>query len=251
MNEIAIKTATGIAVACLQATTVWTIVQRRRHRQFPVFLAYASASALIESGLIMMAHLTRPQQWINLYWTLQVIYTVLGILAMHESFRKILLPYFPGKRWFDFLVPGIVLAITVLSAWKMLQRPQGASGQFDLLYFAFFLASDYVRATIFGLFAVLVIFWRARWQPCAFGVMKGFGFYTIVGMLADLLRSDFGTKTTLFFVHAPAVAYLVACLIWMGAFLQREPENGSGKTGSLTNVDEVLELLTRIKKALE
>jgi hypothetical protein len=170
---------------------------------------------------------------------------------MHESFRKVLRPYFPGKKWFDALVPGVVLVILALCGWKALQQFPGQSSRMNLIYFAFYLASDYIRAAIFGLFALLVIFWRARWQPCAFGVMKGFGFYTIAGMLADLLRSDFGTRMDLFFKYLPPVAYIVACLIWLGAFLQREPVNSSGTTGSLADLDEIIELLTRLKKARE
>jgi hypothetical protein len=238
-------------VAFLQATIVVIIVYRRRHRQFPFFLAYAGSLAVIETGLLVMAQFSPLREWFNLLWGTQALYTVLGVLAMHESFRKVLRPYFPGRWWFHVLVPGAVFIILFLCAWKTVLQFPAQNSRLTLLYLSFYLASDYMRAAIFGLFALLAIFWRARWQPCAFGVMKGFGLYTIVGMLADLLRSDFGTKMDLFFAYGPPMAYIVACLIWLGAFLQREPENGSDKTGSLTNVDEVLELLTRLKKALE
>ncbi|HWZ46363.1 MAG TPA: hypothetical protein VNW97_23020 [Candidatus Saccharimonadales bacterium] len=243
------NSALRIVEACLQGTALVIIVHRKHHRQFPFFLAYAGASALISTILTVMSGLTNQERWFKLNWASQVIYTVLGILAMHESFRKVLRPYFLGKWWFHLLVPGVVAVVLVLCGWAAFRKFPGRGEYW--LYFTSYLASDYMRAAIFGLFAILAIFWRARWQPCAFGVMKGFGFYTIVGMLADLLRSDFGTKMDLFFRYVPPVAYIVACLIWLGAFLQREPESRSGQTGSLADLDEILELLTRLKKARE
>jgi hypothetical protein len=251
MNEVVLNNATRIAIACLQAIAVAIIVHRRRHRQFPFFLAYVGASVVIECILAVMSRITPQDLTLKIHWAMEVIYTVLGVLAMNESFQKVLRPYFLTKWWFNLLIPGIVLVILALCGWKALQQFPGQNSRLNLLYFTSYLASDYVRAGIFGLFALLVIFWRPRWQPCAFGVMKGFGFYTIVGMLADLLRSDFGTKMDLFFKYLPPVAYIVACLIWLGAFLQRDPVNSSGTTGSLADLDEILELLTRLKKARE
>jgi hypothetical protein len=251
MNAFLASNASRVPSAILLAAIAGIILYRGRHRQFPFFLAYTCSLAFIEIALTAGFPFIRRDLWFNLNWAAQVVYTVMGILAMHESFRKVLRPYFAGRWWFPILVPGVVLGIFSLCVWKALHQLPGQSSRLSLVYLTFYLASDYMRAAIFGMFAVLVIFWRARWQPCAYGVMKGFGLYTIVGMLADLLRSDFGTKMDWVFIHAPPVAYLLACLIWLGAFLQREPENGSGKTGSLTNVDEVLELLTRLKKALE
>ena len=65
--------------------------------------------------------------------------------------------------------------------------------------------------------------WQSPWQRHPFAIMKGFGFFTIIGMLANLLRSDFGTKMDTFFAYAPPVAYIVACFIWLGGFLVPEP----------------------------
>lgn len=251
MNLLGLNGASRLPAAVLLAVIVVIIIRRRQHRQFPFFLIYACCLALMESVLTIVAPIASRHVWFNLIWSTQASYAVLGVLAMHESFRKALRPYFHGKWWFQILVPSVVLIILGLCAWKAHQQSPPQSDRLILIYVTFYLASDYMRAAVFGLFAALVIFWRARWRPYAFGIMKGFGFYTIVGMAADLLNSDFGTKINWIFIYVPSVAYIVACLIWLGAFLKLEPENSSDKTGSLTNLDEVIELLARLKKALE
>src|SRR5258707_9251366 len=135
MNEIFFNNATRIAVAGLQAAIVVAIVRRRSHRQFPFFLAYAGYSALIDTLLTVIGVDARHQpKWFHFYSSTQVIYTVLGVLAMHESFRKALRPYFLGKRWFHFLVPGVVLVILLLCGWKALRQSPAQSEYDTLLY---------------------------------------------------------------------------------------------------------------------
>lgn len=116
-------------------------------------------------------------------------------------------------------------------------------------FISFSLAGDYMVAGVYGLFVVLVLFWQARWQQYPFGIMKGYGLIGIVGMLADLLRSELGKRTDVFFSYAPAVVYIPACLIWLGTFIKTEPLRRSVRA-SFVDMDEILDLLGRLKQAI-
>jgi len=173
---------------------------------------------------------------------------VLALLAMNASFSQVLMPYYFGRRWFRFVLPILALVVVLVSIGVGHLPIQASRPMAVLISFA--LARDYLLSAIFCLFGMIVFFWQTRWQQHPFGIMKGFGLFSIVGMLANLLRSDFGTKMNWFFSYAPAVAYIVACLIWLGAFLKPEPEEQAPRPGSLVNVEELVALLERLIKAV-
>jgi hypothetical protein len=70
-------------------------------------------------------------------------------------------------------------------------------------------------------------------------------------MLAGLLRSEFGTKWDFFFSYAPSVAYILGCLIWLGAFLAPDEGKHRAGPGAVVDLDEILELLSKLTKAIK
>ena len=64
-----------------------------------------------------------------------------------------------------------------------------------------------------------------RWRSYSFGIVTGFGFPALAGLLAFTLRSEFGTKYNTLVKYAPPVAYVVGVLVWLDTFLrQPDPE---------------------------
>jgi hypothetical protein len=239
-----------LAGPVLQIGLTILAANRRLHKQFPWFFLYTCFGILFGTTLALTSGFGSYKLYFNSFWTGQAIFSVLALLAMNESFSQVFKPYYFGRRWFRLLLPALALMVLLASAWKWLGHAptQGSKPMVVLISFA--LASDYLLSAVFCLFGILVFFWQTRWQQYPFGIMKGFGLFSIVGMLANLLRSDFGTKMNLFFSYAPAVAYIVACLIWLGAFLKPEPEEQEPRPGSLVNVEELVALLERLIKAV-
>lgn len=187
----------------------------------------------------------------NVYWVLEGGSAFLGVLAMFESFYRVLRPYYTSKSWL-FLMPfSTILIILSVSAWGLHKHSPVQAGPIARLYISFDLAADYMLAGFFGLFVVLVFLWQAKWQRYTFGIMKGFGLFSIVGMLADLLRSEFGTKWDFFFSYAPSVAYILGCLMWLGAFLATDVRTRPPGPGSVVDLDEIQELLSKLTKAIK
>ncbi len=227
------------------------MVRRRTMREFRFFFLYTACSIVVQLALIIIAGVTTRSAYFKAFWIAQAVYVCLALLAMNESFRKIFRAQWGDRWWFGFLVPGTALSILALSTWKVLVRaPLQARGLMDAFIF-FDLASNYMRAGVFGLFALLVFRRQPPWQQYSFAILRGFGLFSIVGTVADLLRSDYGTRMNLFFAYGSAVAYLFACLIWLLAFARPEPvkpQKSSVRDVELEKIVEILrKLTTRIR----
>jgi hypothetical protein len=239
-----------LAGLTLQFWLAITMTRCRLHKQFLWFFVYTWFSILSGITLVLASGFGSYTVYFNLFSIAQASYAVLALLAMNESFKQVFAPYYFGRRWFRFLLPVLALIVVLISLWKWHGPTPAQASRPMAALISLGLASDYLLSAVFCLFGILVFFWQTRWQQYPFGIMKGFGLFSIVGMLADLLRSDFGTKMNLFFSYAPAVAYIVACLIWLGAFLKPAPEEQEPRPGSLVNVEELVALLERLIKAV-
>jgi hypothetical protein len=244
---IAVAVTSIALVACLAAI----MVQRRLYRPFPLFflyICYAIAALTLGTAAGLS---TGSTTFINIYWVSEAIYTVAGFCAMYESFRKVLRVYYPFKHWF-FLIPVVpTMAILALSTWSLRKHAPIQADPLGVLYLSFFVAADYMLSALFGLFVILAFIWQARWQRYPFAIMKGFAFFSIVGMLADLLRSQFGARWDFFFSYAPAVAYILGCLIWLGAFLAPQERTSPAGPGSALDLDEIQQLLGKLTKVIK
>jgi hypothetical protein len=246
-----ISMALGVAAPALQATLAVVMVYFHLNRQLPVFFLYTCFSLLASIVQTILLISGDNNTLFNLVWAMEAIYACIGLLAMYESFRKTLQVYSFSKRWF-FLAPlGTILVILFVTTWALRQHTPTQATTLGMFYLSFYLAADYMRAGFFGLFVILVLVWQARWQRYPFAIMKGFGLFSIVGMLADLLRSEFGTKWDFFFSYAPPVAYILACLIWLGAFLAPNERKSPPGPGAVVDLDEVQELLSKLTKAIK
>lgn len=241
----------GLVGAGLELALAIALVRGRFWRReflfFFLYICYAIADVL---GLLVIAVIGNKQLYAHTYWIAQAFYGVLGVLAMNESFRKVFKVYYFRRSWFRFLVPGLLLTILSISVWKWLRQAPIQAGPFTIAYISFDLAVNYMLAGIFGLYGLLVFFWQVRWQQYAFHVMAGFGLFSLVGMLADALRSDFGTRMSLIFGYASAVAYIFACIIWLNGF-QRTREGPDGRSGSSIDPEEVLTFLNRATRLVD
>jgi hypothetical protein len=232
-----------IALICI-------IVRRHLQRLWPLFFLYCCYSILAEIVITLSVALLSYERYFRVYFACQVVYVVLGLLAMGEAFQRTFAIYHAGHRWFRFLFPTVVLVVMAISAARWFHNASSGDEMQWAAFLTFHLGGEYSRAAVFALFGVLLFLWQPPWQPRPFAIMKGFGLFTIVGMLVNLLRSDFGTRMNLFGSYAPPVAYIVACLIWLGGFMAPEPENPARGPGSLVNVAELRELVERLTRAI-
>lgn len=236
--------AISMAGAALEiAIAINLLRQRLWRREFPLFFVYICYAILNVAILLISAELAGKYTYFAIFSVTQALYTVLGLLAINESFQKVFRVYYLRRTWFPFLVPSVVLAIALSALWNWAEHRPIQAGPLTIIYISLDLTANYMRAGLFGVFGMLVFFWRTKWQQRPFGVIVGFGTFSLIGMIADALRSDFGTQMNLVFSYASAVAYLIACLVWLRAF--RRSKESSEKQPPSSNVDakELLGLL--------
>jgi len=224
------------------ALAIVLIRQRLWRKAFPLFFLYVCYAVVDAVGIILISTFSSKRTYASAYWIMQAVYAILGLLAMNESFQKIFRVYYFRSKWFRFIVPGVVLTILSISIWNWQKHAPIQAGPETIAYMSFDLAANYMRGGVFGLFGILVFFWRAKWLDPPFGILLGFGTFSVIGMIADALRSDFGKKMDPVFIYAAAVAYIVACAIWLQAF-KRSQEDRENVPRSAVDPSELLQLL--------
>jgi hypothetical protein len=251
VNLTIINVALGLTGIAVLASLSAIMIRRGFYRQFPLFFLYvcfAAAASIVTTAATVKAD---SKTLLMVAWIANGTYGLTGLIAMFESFRKVLEIYSPSRRWFLLLPLVTIVAIVSISALALRKHTPVQTTAVGLLYLSFALTADYMMAGFFGLFVVLVFIWQARWQRYPFGIMKGFGLFSIVGMFADLLRSQFGASWDFFFSYAPAVAYILGCLIWLGAFLGPEERKSTSGPGSAVDLDEISQLLGKLTKVIK
>lgn len=243
--------AISLAGGALELAIAFTLVRRHLWRKgFFLFLVYICYSIANVAVLIISSHLANRRSYFTIYAGMQALYTLVGLLAINESFRKSFHIYYLQRPWFSFLVPAVVLSILSISLWSSSKHVPIQAGPLTTVYITLDLASNYIFAGIFGVFGILVFFWRTKWQRRPFGVIVGFGIFGVVGMTADALRSDFGIKMDTVFSYGSAVAYVIACLVWLRAFrhLEDASENRPPSNVDPRELLELFERLTNLRK---
>ncbi|HET9180582.1 MAG TPA: hypothetical protein VFP59_00490 [Candidatus Angelobacter sp.] len=241
----------GLIGALLEIALAAVLVRGRIWRKgFPFFFLYICYAIIYVLGLLLVATFSNRQTYARIYWIAQAGYALLGLAAMNESFRQVFAVYYFRRRWFQLLVPGVVFTILSISVWKWLSHAPIQAGPLTVAYISFDLAMNYMLAGVFALFGILAIFWRPPGQSRAFAILFGFGLFSVVGMIADALRSDFGTKMNSIFSYSSAVAYILASAIWLRAFIRKE-HRGPQQADSTPDPGELLNLLTRHTKELD
>jgi hypothetical protein len=205
----------------LLATALAGILTRRKlYTEFPFFFAYIISSILI--AIVRLSVGDNYQTFFKVYWATEAIYALLALLALHEVFRWVFLAFF-DNWWFWLFFPSAFVAIATLAALYHFRALPAQADQIINLILSFGMAVNWVQAGLFVLFFVLVWFHGIRWRDYPFGIVVGFTVIATGSLGARWARSEFGTKFNSLASYAPAVAYLVAVVVWLITFI-RPPE---------------------------
>ena len=210
-----------LIAAILAAWLAVVFVQRKLHREFPFFFGYLIASLLIPAIRLGFRH--DYLVWFKVVWLTEAIYAVLVLLALHEVFRKVFAAFYE-RRWFWLFFPLVVAAIFAIAIAFRLGSPPVQASRLISLILTLGTAVSLVQVAIFGLFFVLVWFHGIRWRDYPFGIVVGFAIIALGSLWGNWSRSVFGTKFNKFFGYAPAVAYIVAVIVWLDTFLRPPSE---------------------------
>ncbi len=196
------------------------LLWRKLYREFPFFFTYISSSIVI--AILRVSVRGDYKIFFKIYWVTEAIYALLALLALHEAFRWVFRPFFE-KRWFGLFFPIVFLAIAIMAGLYHFHGLPSEANQVINLVLSFSLAVNWVEAGIFVLFFLLVWFHGIRWRDYPFGIVVGFAVISVGSLASRWARSEFGTKFNFLASYAPAVAYLLAVVLWIATFI-RPPE---------------------------
>lgn len=140
---------------------------------------------------------------------------MLGLLAVHEAFQK-MLDALRNLIWFRYMIP-LVTCLALVAVVAVIQHSDAQLPQLGRVILALDVAVRYLQGGIFAVTLALSRFAHFPRRRHAAGIVDGFGIAAIGMLLASVLRLESGSSAT-FGRFAPAVAYVIAVLIWLSSF---------------------------------
>jgi hypothetical protein len=210
----------GVIALILAAWLAILLVRSKTNRKFPFFFLYVISSIVF--AILRLSVSSNYPLFFVIYWITEAVYVLLALMALHEVFRKIFAAFYE-KRWFWLFFPSVVIAISVLAVIYRLGSPPTQANAVMSFIISMGMAVNLVQALLFVLFFVLVWFNGIGWREYPFGIVMGFAAIAVMTFSVQWARSEFGTRLNVVSSYAPAVAYILAVILWLNTFL-RPPE---------------------------
>jgi len=215
----------SLFIACTSVSVgIWLVclfLKRRLYHEFPYFFGYVVAAAVVGevTRLLLVSHY---KAYFYTYWSLEVLYAALGLLALYEAYRRVFRNFFRVYSWFWTLFPSAVALVIVISIYYAMTRPPKQALPLISVILSLEIGINLIRSSIFLLFLGAMLFFRARRRSYPLGIVTGFAVLAAAGLMYGL-RSEFGTKFTFLVQYGVPVAYILAEAVWLDTFL-RPPE---------------------------
>jgi hypothetical protein len=215
------------------------LVRKRLHIQFPLFSSYVLYALLVETIRLSLMH--DPLVYAQLYWATEAIYAILALLVIREVYRHLFPIEYQAYRWLRMMLAATIVLILSFSCWEALKNPpeHGHIRQMVSFVYWFDLGVHALEGLLFLLLVLLRVVLPVAWRRHEFGILIGLGLPAAVTTVADLLRFEQGSRYELLFRYAPPIAYILATMIWLQAFLH-PPEQQRAVTISMQEMEAVL-----------
>ena len=206
----------------LQLLLVVLLVCRGSYKQFRVFFAYTIYVVVVQIvGSIALSH---PDFYFYFYWLIEPFSIILTFLALYEVFHWVFRS-FGGIIWFRYLFPVMGLLMLLVAGARAMLLPMPGRDRLVAALFSLEIIVGFLQVGTFVLFLFLVRFFHMRWRQYAFVIAVGFGISACGNLAVFLLRSEFGTKFNPVVEIAPAIAYIIAVVVWLAALVPPQPDH--------------------------
>jgi hypothetical protein len=204
----------------LQLWIVVLMVKKGLYRRFPYFffyMVYATVTDIARTVLIGRA------AYFYVYWSTEASADLASVMAIYESFRAIFGAYY-RLTWFRFVWPSAITAIWIFCVWRVWVHPPPHFARTGAILVSGAIVSSFTIVGLALLFFLLVKVVITKWYLYEFHIVYGLGASSVGMVAAVLVRSEFRNKFIWLTEWGPALAYLVAVLVWLSAFLRKEPQ---------------------------
>lgn len=237
-----------LVALALGAWLAFALLRRRLYSEFPFFFTYVAAS--ITGEIIKLAVIRDYPTYFKVFWTTEALYAILGLLALHEAFRRVFGAFFHIYSWFWILFPAVAAIVAGISIFHTIQHPPAQASPLISLILSVEVAINVIQATIFLLFLGVQWLFKVRRRNYPWGIVEGFAVLALAGA-AYALRSEFGTKFALVAKYGTSVAYILAEILWLDTFLRppdAEPQWTQAVTPAqaMAEIQQTMQLVKRI-----
>lgn len=214
---------------CAQTWIAAILFRKKLHRRFSLFLAYTLYS--IAAAVVRLFFVRgSPRTYYYLFWATEPLYALLGVLAIYQAFKEIYRPLY-ALWWFRLLLYAVILVPLAAVGMRFMEKPPIEANQLGAAILSLETGVRYVQACIFGLSATLIYLFQIPARRYPAGIVDGFGAAAVGILFGTMFRSEYGTRFNTVLSFAPAVAYIIALLIWITSL--RGPEKRDDETGQL------------------
>ena len=230
-----------VLVPLLQVWLLGALLRMRVPARFRWFFIYTVFSILAQ--IAEFAVRNDPWKYYYLYWIAAAFYAILGFFAIQEAFHQVFEQFYVFLWWFKFLLPGVGIAMLIIALVEGYFNPPIQARPWLATIFVGEIAVGCLQVGIFALFVLLAWLYPMPWRNYAFGISTGFSVAGFGLFLSFMARSVFGTKVISIAQYGPAVAYLIAVVVWLASFIKPEPPDPYEGLVSPLTPEQLLEVL--------
>lgn len=215
-----IFTALSVAVPiALQLCILVLLIRSGLHRRFVWFFVYIVYAVLESCIRLFFSH--NEHAYFIAYWLTSIGDIAATLLALRESFlgifwHEVRLRWF---RWVFWSCIALAIGYACFEAWA---APPKQVSRFVVVMLDLEFALDIVIATFGLLYAGSIRLFGILEHQRESVIIFGFTANSCLSAFGVLARSTFGTKFNVFGEWIPAIAYIVAELIWIRGLVQPE-----------------------------
>ncbi len=226
----------------LQMLLVALLVRRAMLRRLCFFFVYTLFS--IVRQLVGLLLLKNYNHYFYYYWFSEAISVLLIFLALYEVFRLVFRNFYniPG---FSLVFPILGMTMLAIASLRAIFWPPAETQRIIATIIGLEISVGFLQVGVFALFILLVRFFHTRGRQYAFGVVLGFGIIAAGTLTIFILRSEIGTKFNTIVRNTPAMAYIIAVMVWLLAFIKPQPPHPWQDGGSALDPEELITELRR------
>ncbi len=206
---------------CLELWLIVRLYRRRVYKSYPVFFSYISASVAVSLARLAVHPFYGIYYYV--YWASELLLILLSLSALNQVFWYI----YEDVRflwWFRAIYYGALLIALGLTIRMAIVSPPVLKNPLVSLTLDTEIAANIIRASIVGVFAVMIDPMTVEFERYPFGIMLGFGASSLGPCIGYIIFSAFGTKATRSTDVISTVSYIVGLIIWLWIFSKPDTE---------------------------
>lgn len=203
----------------ISLTLIVIFIRRRLARQFPLFFSYIAYGLI--ATVLRFSVSNRQVAYFWMYWGTDGLYDLLAMLTLREVFQRIFPPAGPTFRRLRWFLPATIVLLMAFSLYATFYAnpPSLRLPWFIRGIYWFDIGISGVEGIFLPLTMALILVFGVAWPRYEIAILSGFAVSAYSSILSIVLRFMEGKSYDMLFRYGPPFGFIVALLIWLGAFI--------------------------------